>query len=314
MMELDNSPEAPGTESLKGVPLKELQSKIDKIIIANMSRSEVFNALMLWFNEQIKQDIITQQESLLEEFLELLLMRNHAEIEPFSLAEINEVFNEWLEKDAIETPTYRRRYLITQQDVHRLFAKGRRLSQNLYALSPFDRQRRQQEDHSSALSCKQEDKDVRAKKEATNKLQETDHNKALSDTQHPISPKDTKVIEIDDDDLNQSNGPTTTDARQSNRAYFQDAPPDEVIITRETIVLNSSPDTRMSHTPTRKNRAAHKYKAHSDAPDFSTPPPRSYICKRCHEPGRTTLADAASPLTDTRRRTLDSALSNKSRP
>src|SRR5213083_2502011 len=137
MMELDDNPEALNAEILEGMTLKQLQGKLDKLIIAGVSRSGLLSFFMKWFNEQIKQDIFTQEGFLLEEFIGLLLMSNHAEVEPFSLTEIDKVFNQWLEKDANEEPAYRRRYLMIQQEMHRLFSRGSRYTQNLRALSLF---------------------------------------------------------------------------------------------------------------------------------------------------------------------------------
>ncbi|KAI8950940.1 hypothetical protein F4801DRAFT_589989 [Xylaria longipes] len=236
---------------------------------------------MTWFNEQIQQDIITQRRHLLESFVELLHMHSHAEIEPFNLTQIDEVFNEWLEKDAVQNPAYRRRYLITQQDVHLLFSKKPRQLQNSGAPSLFDRQHGGGESHSPALSCEQEDKNVRAEKEKANLRRNTGH----GTPQRAAIPTEAKLIEIEK--AGHFNEFLNTDAILSQRlndTRSQDTDADDgITMLRETIVIDSSPDAEMRRTATRAGRPGRKYKVFEDL-ELSTPP-KNYICRRCHEPG-----------------------------
>ncbi|KAI0458669.1 hypothetical protein F5B21DRAFT_511862 [Xylaria acuta] len=240
---------------------------------------------MRWFNEQIKQDIVTQSQHLLKSFVELLHMHNHAEIEPFNLTQVDEVFNGWLEKDAVQNPAYRRRYLITQQDVHLLFPKETRHFQNSGAPSLFDRRRGGGDGHLPALSCEQEDRNVRAEKENANLRQDTGHGKPPRAAQHSKFPTQADTIEIDKP--GHSNELLNTDVilpRHTNDTHSQDADADAATTTlRETIIIDSSPDTEMRPKATRADRRGRKYKVHDDL-EFSTPP-KNYICRRCDEPG-----------------------------
>ncbi|KAJ8129354.1 hypothetical protein O1611_g4278 [Lasiodiplodia mahajangana] len=280
-MELDGGPKALDTEMLQGMSLKELEDVIKERTMTRVSRSELFSIIMGWFNEQIKQDAITQDEYLLKAFVKLLQMRNHAEIQPFSLIQVDEVFNEWLEKDAVHSPAYRRRYLITQQDVHRLFAKGGQRPQFLGPALSLEPQNRSRESHSPALSCGGGDSNARAKQKSTNLLQNTDHETHLHTTCHSISSSQPKIDGIDE----QSNCFKNTDAihsQQSNDAHLQDANADDTIITQES--REPPLDTKMPQKPTQASCRGRKSKVHNDVSEFTTPP-KNYVCRRCHEPG-----------------------------
>lgn len=82
---------------------------------------------MRWLNEHIKQDTITQNEEDLSIFVGMLHNRNcqymahYIQLPVFTLEQVDEAFRGWLKKDAVDDPAYTRRYLITQQDVHRMF-------------------------------------------------------------------------------------------------------------------------------------------------------------------------------------------------
>ncbi|KAI0489697.1 hypothetical protein F4859DRAFT_501421 [Xylaria cf. heliscus] len=241
---------------------------------------------MRWFNEQIKQDIITQSQHLLESFVELLHMHSHAEIEPFNLTQVDEVLNGWLENDAVQNPAYRRRYLITQQDIHLLFSKEMRHFQTSGAPSMFDRRHDGEESCSLALSCEQEDDNMRTNKENTNLRQDTSHGTPSHAPPNSNFSTNAEVIEFDKP--GNFNKLLDTDAIVSQHlsdTHLQDADADDAPATlRETIIIDSSPDTEMRRIATQTNRRSRKYKVHDDL-ELSTPPPKNYICRRCHEPG-----------------------------
>ncbi|KAI8629460.1 hypothetical protein F5Y19DRAFT_475444 [Xylariaceae sp. FL1651] len=295
-MEQDPAFEVIGIDSVKSLSLEELKSRVRD---AGLSRSQSFDIFMGWLNEQIKEDIITQQEHLLVDFVQLLI-HNHTATEPFSLKQVNKAFRGWLRKDAIENPTYRRRYLITQQDVHRLFAKEQERSQPSSTLSLSRRQRRNQEGSSAARSYEQGKKHAGSKVMVANRLQSREHDKTFNDTQRLAATSKPEVREIDDDDddeFDYYNSPlTTTDAVSSQQpkvAPSQDTNRVQVPITRETSLLDSSLGTKMSHkydlirvdAATRKSCHVSKRKSHIDGPDLSAAPPKNYICKRCRKPG-----------------------------
>ncbi|KAI0543040.1 hypothetical protein GGR58DRAFT_519242 [Xylaria digitata] len=226
-MELDESLETPNIGTLKDMPINDLEAKIHECVIANINRLEIFNILMEWLNEQIKQDVIT--EYLLERFVNLLHMHDYAEIKSFSLAQVDEVFNQWLRENTIQSPAYTRRYLIIQQDMHHLFTNKR--------------------------------------------------------AQQSMSLARAETVEIDKS--NRSHNSTYMRValpRQLSDTHLQDAGEDDVTTAQETIVISSSPDTKMSRKSTRTNRRRRKHKSSNDTPDPFTLP-KNYICKRCDEPG-----------------------------
>ncbi|KAJ3579931.1 hypothetical protein NPX13_g634 [Xylaria arbuscula] len=101
---------------------------IHEKICQKVPHYEIFDYAMSWLNEQIKQDTVTQSDEDLGRFVRILHNRNYEYLAPiyqlpvFTLEQVDETFRRWLEKDAIDDPAYTRRYLIVQQDVHRLFA------------------------------------------------------------------------------------------------------------------------------------------------------------------------------------------------
>ncbi|KAI1430166.1 hypothetical protein F5Y12DRAFT_781404 [Xylaria sp. FL1777] len=236
---------------------------------------------MTWLNEQIQQDTITQNEDLLGGFVELLHMRNHTEVEPFTQTQVDEVFNRWLEKDDIQNSIYMRRYLITRQDLHRLFAEERRCLRNPGVSSPCDHQHRPNESHSLALLYRQKDNSAGAEKEDTNLLRTP-----VSAAQPSRSSTKVDVVGIVDPD--QSDGfkhMRNFLPPQPSGTHSQDSDADNAITTREAIVMGSSSDVKMSRKSKRPSRRGRKHnKMSSDAIEVSVPP-KNYICKRCNEPG-----------------------------
>ncbi|KAI1820749.1 hypothetical protein F4861DRAFT_39252 [Xylaria intraflava] len=99
-------------EHLREMSLEDLEAKINSI-----PRSEAFSILMAWLNEQIKHDVISQDEALLERFVKLLHVCYHTDVEDTNLKEMNEALTGWFEENATKHPTYRRRYLILQNEM-----------------------------------------------------------------------------------------------------------------------------------------------------------------------------------------------------
>ncbi|KAI0423172.1 hypothetical protein F5X98DRAFT_382468 [Xylaria grammica] len=238
---------------------------------------------MPWFNEQIKQDAINQSKYPLECFVKLLHMYNHTGIEPFSLTQVDEVLNGWLKKGTIHNSTYRRRYLIIQQDLHHLFANERRNSQNPGASSPFDCHHGPKEIHSPGLSFKQEDNGMKREKEDTVLPHDMDHSTRISAAGQFISLTSAGTVEIDKPvqppDMEHMD---VVSPQLPSDTQSQDAGADAVIMALETTVIDSSSGAKMSRKSTR-NRGR-KPKFHRDAPEPSSPP-KNYICKRCNKPG-----------------------------
>lgn len=267
-MDQDNRFQALNTERVKNMTLEELKGAIYKDGNAIMARSEFFTILMAWLNEQIKQDIITQQQSLLAEFIELLLMPNSSGLEPFTWTEIDEAFDRWLGEEAIENPAYRRRYLITKQDMQRLCVKGRRFPQSLRGLSLCDAQYR--------------DQDVVTSKEITDEFREDNNGKDLRSMEHTQRPTLTEVIEADDGEFHQSNDPMIMDTHRLGGIYAQNYNQDERMVLPETIITDNGSETKMTQKSTRKRRKTKGSKVYGK-------PPGDYVCRRCSKPGKTSL-------------------------
>ncbi|KAI1744197.1 hypothetical protein F4680DRAFT_284521 [Xylaria scruposa] len=277
-MESDHSIEAPNNKDLRDMSLKELEVKIHE---GDLSRSDLFDILMNWFNEQIKQDIVTQSQHILRDFVELLHMHGHADIEPFNLTHVDEVFDKWLEEDAVQNQAYRRRYLITQQDVHLLFSKESRHVQDSTALSPIECRHDGEDSHSLALSCEREYDNGKAEKASADLRHCTGHSTPPRAAQHSEFSGKAEIIEIDKPGpSNEFSNRDTGVTMDPNDTHVQDPDADAV---RENIVIDSSSDAEMRRTAMRADRRGRKYKVHDDL-EFSTPP-KNYVCRRCQKSG-----------------------------
>ncbi|KAI0196110.1 hypothetical protein EV127DRAFT_497438 [Xylaria flabelliformis] len=279
-MESDHSLEALNNKDLRDISLKELEARIHEGALANISRSDLFDILMNWFNEQIKQDIVTQSQHLLQSFVELLHMHNHADIEPFTLTQVDEAFDRWLEEDAVQNQAYRRRYLITQQDVHLLFSKETQHFQNSTAPSLIDRQH-DGDSCSPALSCEHEDNKDTIEKANANPQHNTGHGTPLRAAQHSKLPGKAEIIDIDKSGpSNDFTNKDTIFSQHLNDTHVEDPDAD---VVQEIILIDSSSDAEMRRTVTRADRRGRKYKVLEDL-EFSSPP-KNYICRRCQKPG-----------------------------
>ncbi|KAI0525981.1 hypothetical protein F5B22DRAFT_588550 [Xylaria bambusicola] len=260
---------------LQNMSVYDLEIKIHDSIHANVPRSEIFDALMTWLNEQIKQDIITQTEEIIHHFVRVLHMRNYARFSAFTLQQVDEVFMRWLEHDAIDNPAYTRRYLITQQDVHRLFAHERQ-----YAWDPDSKPK---EDHLPVLSSRKKGKKTRVKK-YDNLLHDLDVNKSENAPQSytPLAGIETAEIEV-----SQSKGFKHTkvvSARKSSVTFSQCAEAGGSINTRDTIPMDCFPVAEFSPNSTTIASRGRERLVCSESPEtFSQL--KDYICDRCNKPG-----------------------------
>ncbi|GAP84895.1 putative nuclear protein [Rosellinia necatrix] len=274
-MEPKEVPKALDIGAPQDVLLKELGAKIHASIVANVTRSELFEIFMNWLNEKIKQDVITQSNHLLRGFVKLLQLRDYAEVTPFNLTQVDEAFSGWLEKDAVQDPTYRRRYLITQQDVHRLFADEEQKLQ-----TPGD-------SYSPAFLCKQEDKRVRAGNKTTDLQQRMGYAMHLNTTAHSAFPVGLEITR--DGRPEQQNFSMNADAvlsRGLNDTYLQDANANDVTLKQETILTDASSEAKMARKSSKFPYRSRKVKLDGDSYASGLPPaPKGYICKRCCKPG-----------------------------
>ncbi|KAI0406071.1 hypothetical protein F4802DRAFT_115988 [Xylaria palmicola] len=269
-------------EALQNMSLEELKDTVRDSVVANGSRAEIFSVLMGWLNEQIKQDIVTQKQHILEEFVDLLQMNHHRDITSFSVPEVDEVFNEWLEKDAMQNPAYRRRYLITQQDIHILFDKETPSFQD-HQTSLAESQCVRQGKHSPGRLPKQEDNDddkMSVENGSANAQQETDHSISPSADQHSASSKRTRLAGINKPDQPSRHTPTGMVRPQHlDKTHYNESDTGNLRGRREDISADSSPDWGILPIPTKTGRRGFQCRENGE------PVPRSYICRRCHEPG-----------------------------
>ncbi|KAI0969899.1 hypothetical protein F4678DRAFT_480664 [Xylaria arbuscula] len=264
-MELHDQPEHRGTAISQDISLDDLEIRLYRDIETSALRSELFDTLMTWLNGQIKQDIITKSERLLARFVRLLHVCNQAETELSVPTKVDEVFNEWLEKDSIQNPAYRRRYLIIQQDVHRLLSEETRGSQISGAFSLSSDRGRAKENHPPALSLRQKHNSTRVENEDTKLQHDTGYEMATSAAHRPKYSVKVEKVAIDKSERPGGFKHKREFSRQSDDSHSQDIDREDMAITREDITRDSG--TKISRSSMRTSRRSR------------------YICKRCDESG-----------------------------
>ncbi|KAI1351420.1 hypothetical protein F5Y01DRAFT_304716 [Xylaria sp. FL0043] len=240
---------------------------------------------MGWLKQQIRQDNDTQSERFLRRFVNLMHMRNYTEVEPFTLSQVDEVFNTWLEKEAIQNPAYRRRYLMTQQDLHRLFAEEEQCLPGPGTFSQSGQQLRPKENNSPALPQSPKSSTVGAEKEDTSMLQPTGHHTPMSTDNQPESSENVERIGIGKLD-GSDRSPHGVDylSRQQSDIHSQSGDAEAVTVARETAIVDSSPDTELSRSSMETNRRGQRPNLLNDYSE-SFISRKTYVCKRCNKPG-----------------------------
>ncbi|KAI1295820.1 hypothetical protein F5Y03DRAFT_410425 [Xylaria venustula] len=266
-MELDG-PEHRNTTISQDICLDDLEIKFYEDIETSAPRSEIFGTLMTWLNGQIKQDIITQSERLLARFARLLHVCHQTNVEPSALTRVDDMFNKWLEKDAIQNPAYRRRYLITQQDLHRLLFEEIRDSQIPRAFSMSDNRGRTEDNHPSDLSLRQKKNTAKSENEDTKLTkiqQDTDYDTIMSAA--PECSANVEKVAVDKSKRSGGFKYKRDVPQQPDDSHSQDADKEDMAITRAAIQMDFPPAAKISPPSTRASRRAR------------------YICKRCNKSG-----------------------------
>jgi len=261
-------------EGLEHMSLEYLGDKIREFAAADISRSDIVYILMAWFNEQIKRDIFSQDEYLLEDFLNLLLVYHPAESELGCLVQIDNLINCWFDKGATENPVYTRRYLILQQEVRRFLARKGMFSQELAAPFLHNSRGGQQEKHVWALE---------------------DNAYGYQENENT----DRVTVNPDQAYLTGPDGQASADAilaRQHPPGTHGSSTDEDTI---SSLLSNTTMDPERKSGPWGPVRDTHR------------PPPPNYICKRCSSPGRPTPCKYHCHLTNSFCRTLASVLPNK---
>ncbi|KAI1810105.1 hypothetical protein GGS20DRAFT_589877 [Poronia punctata] len=171
----DEGLHALGAEVLRAMSLETLKTKMNKFAEDKIPQSEISRILMVWFNEQIKQDAFTQDGILLKTFLKLLLVCHRIDIEndPFALEQMGKAFEQWLSEEAASSPMYTRRYLIAQKDVDRLLREMRTNLQGSVPRPPSDYRDEQRDDDAPILPRAEDLKGMNIRGVSTRKVKET---------------------------------------------------------------------------------------------------------------------------------------------
>ncbi|KAI1327483.1 hypothetical protein F5Y16DRAFT_420879 [Xylariaceae sp. FL0255] len=220
---------------------------------------ETKNVLMTWLQRQIEIDRIPQREHLLVDFVEVVRMQglsnDDAEESPtIHLSTLDEVFDQWL--GSLDAPK-RRRYLLAQQDLHRIWAakEGSHSTvqcNSILVKSSCNDDKESLSTHLSELSFKQRHKD------------------SARQSRKADAPKTKSAATV----ISQDDG--QAEAKAAGQIFsFRSSP-----ATARTPALT---DTTLSSME--RQHYSRTYKLNSEPSSFPTKPPGSYCCKRCGETG-----------------------------
>lgn len=288
--------------------LEELERRVDCNMDKGVSKQQVMNTYLGWLQELVMKGTVAHDSSMfLGSWVQSLTRRG------FEKEYINRSFRDWKRREAQADPLTLRRFSIIEQDLQRLFEDqphGGRSGNN----PPNNT-----ENNAGSKLCPPETDcpPSNSNKEYLHRspgpisgepdryLEPHVNYNSLGPQRSgandlPIGRRRTKpldcaneIIEIRED--SPSEGLVILKAaRLSTPANTTPNPddPDEVMITRETILLDTPPEKMHSRsrytsvTPCSDFRDEHR---HSKGGKFNGPPPNYYICKRCDRGGKTRL-------------------------
>ncbi|RYP22491.1 hypothetical protein DL767_009025 [Monosporascus sp. MG133] len=307
-MDLRNSLSVLAIERLEEISLDELATKINTAFPDKVGKSQALHLLMGWLHEQIKRDKIVEQWSLLPDFVSLFTCGT-LQVGFFRKEEVDQAFEEWQRKDAEENPANRRRYLMAQAEIQHLFEQTK--SGGFVTLKTTSRPQEspRQHMHKSRAALLERPPVQSPLEDITNKERESEIGWGerqtgsnvipLGQRSAPSASSKREIIEIEDDEeehlhtlpIYSRGNPSAYRPEATDALLDPDA--DEVTITHEAILLdspegmprasdtsNASSSSRMKHNP------KEYYARFGGPPNFSVPPPASYVCKRCDKPGK----------------------------
>ncbi|KAI0387747.1 hypothetical protein F5Y04DRAFT_10804 [Hypomontagnella monticulosa] len=248
-----------GVESLAGLSLKDLESKISQLGPSKVSRHWVLQTLMRWLHEQIKRDI--EDKSSLSNLVDLLLIGGKLLQQPFSEGEVEAAFGAWQIRDAAENPANRRRYEMVRLDLLVFLKKP---SGNM----SFD-------DNSTTMKSRKLS-NIDRPDDPINDQRRPWWNGGKQRTGSNEIPLGKKKALHDSYDGKTSE----TEGKKSKQTSTWDMPP-----TKRTAEQTSSSD--MSLPGSSPVRTFESSRLDQPTPNqFALPPPYDgYVCQRCHKPG-----------------------------
>ncbi|KAI0010971.1 hypothetical protein F4779DRAFT_616038 [Xylariaceae sp. FL0662B] len=306
---MDISPNlvALGIEDLGNLTLKELENKLNNVSPEQIYRPQVLETLMGWLHEQIKEDTIMQQKSLLPDFMNLLTMQNRLPVVPFNESEVGQIFKEWQIKDAVENPANRRRYLIAHSEIQRLFQEdgsGSDQENRRFSLkSPSQSQHEglsalPNEDFGTGVLADIGNKTSKHTNLAGGKRNKTGANEIpLGKRKSLRGIAEQEAIKFDEygKSLAVPPVPDTIPTTQKKGLPLRDSDSAGATTIGETDALDvtaeSMPQSLEMGKPSassRKHFHGRKHQSSTGGFDFSRPTPPGYVCKRCGRPGKDT--------------------------
>ncbi|KAK9413879.1 putative Regulator of Vps4 activity in the MVB pathway-domain-containing protein [Seiridium unicorne] len=299
-------------KDLDKIRLSELEDRVDQNIGSVISKQQVLNTYLGWLREQLVQDVSVQQGSLVEIWAKSLRDRG------FNKDNIYDSFKAWQRREALNDPSTRRRFSIVEQELNGLFnVQLPRNNSRFHGYEGLDALN--QKENQQPSSKLQSEKGKNKKKRNVSKTDEakpSDYRVGKQRTganEIPVTKRRTQgpptaseeviVIELDSPTKPRRHpstvGSVTPAVVRTPKRARSPCDPDELVITRETILLDTPPEKmqpRRLVEDTPNSRADYKGDYISavragvldDVPpgkDFDVPPSPSYRCNFCQRAG-----------------------------
>ncbi|KAI0132101.1 hypothetical protein BJ170DRAFT_718015 [Xylariales sp. AK1849] len=290
-MDLSRNLAALNLTSLDKTSLSELESKADRYVGIKISKQQVLNTYLGWLREQLVQDMFIKEDSLLETWTKSLRSRG------FDREHIQRSFNDWQRRAAQDDPSTRRRFLMVEEELHHIFNpprqdihSGHHRAEDFFGRPTYKENKSPAPEGTESHILSSKSNKVRGYQ-----LQRTGANDTPVINRRPVqsSPTRQAIESVDSGPTEPSRVWDAMKAPTLNTSGFPTGAlydPDEIMVTRETMLLDTPPkevrvclprtnNSTAGSTPTSKLEYLQGLKSGNLE---QLPPGPQYVCKRCH--------------------------------
>ncbi|KAI1877421.1 hypothetical protein JX265_003429 [Neoarthrinium moseri] len=304
-MDLSRSLEALAIKRLDSTALSELEDRIDRHVGTVISRDQALHTYLGWLREQLVQDTFYQQESLVKDWIDSLRNRGYEQELIFRF------FKDWQRREAQNDPLTRRRFLLIEENMRAVLEEPQQgINPEPHLAQPSHRPSQKENRRPHPAEPAERKKPAKSRKERSNRQRTGANEIPVSGPRRTGISSSHEVIVIHDSPSEPDRFPTTTDRTPPvhGDAVATQPPydPDELMITRETIWLDTTPEK--VRTPSDQAEAPQSRENYMTAfktgaldqrppghwvnfcptnldPRFDVPPDPKYLCKYCGRRG-----------------------------
>ncbi|KAI0478510.1 hypothetical protein GGR56DRAFT_325409 [Xylariaceae sp. FL0804] len=262
--------------------LSRLRERVEHILASRGSRFRTLDMLMEWLKEQIREETLSQDVTIMQEFSVLLRVSQGVDDPNFLEEFVDKAFRDSLEKDAAQNPAYRRRCLMYQQDIRQMIQA---IQSGSLPRPPASSSSGDLHYHSQLLSSSnelgalpfQDDTNIHPEAVTGRGPQKTKSNCIPLGIRKPSASA-----------ANQADISTTESlifGQANGMAAFDGAVPESQAPSSTTSGLDDMMTTSGPIRSLEEMDRKQKKPGPTGRPDLTVPPHKGYICKRCKESG-----------------------------